>query len=346
MRVLHVINSVSIGGAENILLNSIEGFQKYWPESKHILLVLYGSSTDERLEYFDKVHFLKTNLKKLIFKAPRLLTLIKKIQPDIIHTHLWDALIVGRFVSNTKVNLIHTYHSIDYAKGELHHSPWRIFLDKITYQSTPIAYVSESVREAVLSQIPKQKQHGKVVHNFCTEDFRYTYNSHKNATLKLVAVGNLKEVKNYDLLLDGILDVHGIELDIYGEGDLKDHLSYRVKKQNLNVNLKGRAIITSDLLSHYDAFVMSSIREGMPVALLEAMTSGLPSVLPSHLPVMKELAGDSAWYFRNSGELSSILATLDRSELGRKSKIAHKRSKSYNLETYVKKLREIYVSQR
>lgn len=101
---------------------------------------------------------------------------------------------------------------------------------------------------------------------------------------KIVAVGRLNKQKNYIFMLKVFRDFLLINpqciLDIYGVGEERNNLIKSAEKLeiNNNVNFMGNV---SDILSRekeYDLFVMTSDFEGMPNALAEAMSVGLPCI--------------------------------------------------------------------
>jgi len=73
-----------------------------------------------------------------------------------------------------------------------------------------------------------------------------------------------------------------------------------------------RQQININILSKYDAFLMTSINEGMPISLLEALSVGLPCIMPDHLIIMNEVAQEAANYFsiKESNSLSNKLVRL------------------------------------
>lgn len=348
MKIVHIINSISSGGAENLVLNSIEGFKRYSPDTRHYLVVLYGVEPDDkRLSNFEQTVFLKTTFLKLVLKIISLRKWIHKNAIDVIHSHLFDSLLFCRLIKSSSTRLIHTYHSIDYKPGTPYHSPWRIKLDLMTYRKTPSIYVSNAVKSVVQFQIPKQKPNGKVISNFCSEHFEYQWGSDKkNAELRLIAVGNLREAKNYELLINAMEKLKDLKIsaDVYGEGLLRKSLQAQINQTGAKVVLKGEITMSSELFSRYDCFLMTSKIEGMPISLIEAITSGMPSILPKHLSVMKEVAGDSALYFENLDSLVKHIESLQNnpSKLIQMSREARVQSKSFSLKDYSQKCIEMY----
>src|SRR5205807_4507369 len=78
-------------------------------------------------------------------------------------------------------------------------------------------------------------------------------------------------------LLTSHPDVH---LAIAGRGDLADALSARARELGVagRLHLLGLRSDVADVLAAADLFVLPSLSEGLPLALLEAMFAGLPIV--------------------------------------------------------------------
>ncbi len=193
-----------------------------------------------------------------------------------------------------------------------------------------------------------------VIENFVSDKF-FIRNNAKDSTIpgtiKLVAVGNIKNQKNYGYLLNAfeILKNYKVSLDIYGQGndtDLKK-LQDEIEKKDLPVFLKGGTNNIDKILSGYDLYVSSSKHEGFGIAAVEAMASGIPLLL-SDLPVYHEVTMDNALFFDLKNTMSFV--DLIKSILGNKynlneiSKKGIEISKKYSKEIYLKKLFNIYDS--
>jgi glycosyltransferase involved in cell wall biosynthesis len=112
----------------------------------------------------------------------------------------------------------------------------------------------------------------------------------------IVALGVLLPVKGYDKLIraarllknDGVI----FKLRILGNGDLENELKLLVKELDLEkeVELAGFQYNPFPYLKQSDVFVMTSVSEGLPTALIEAMILGLPTVV-TDCSGCREIAG-------------------------------------------------------
>ena len=136
-----------------------------------------------------------------------------------------------------------------------------------------------------------------------------------------------------------------VTLDIYGGGKLFEHLQQQIKSEKLNINLKGKAKINSKLLAHYDAFILPSFSEGMPVSLIEAIVTGMPSLL-SDLPQLREVAKDSAFYFnpQTVPELLSYIQSIlkNKNIIASMSEKAKQYGSDFGVSSYTNQLFDIY----
>ena len=102
-------------------------------------------------------------------------------------------------------------------------------------------------------------------------DFKNRYSN------KLLAVGRLVSQKNFDYLISEFADSkYNLEIDIVGNGPEKDSLVTQAKKNNVTINFLGNLSNKKllKLYQRYKFFISTSLFEGNPKALLEAMGSG------------------------------------------------------------------------
>ena len=93
-----------------------------------------------------------------------------------------------------------------------------------------------------------------------------------------VAAGRLMWKKDYPSLLRAFAALHGGELLIAGSGPQESELRTLAGELAVEPRFLGRVDDMPGLLNAADGFVLSSVVEGLPVALLEAAACGLPAV--------------------------------------------------------------------
>ena len=96
----------------------------------------------------------------------------------------------------------------------------------------------------------------------------------------LVFIGRLEKIKNIDSLLEAMKKLDGFKLDIVGGGNLKQKYLNYAKENRIDVTFLGK--IKNEeipfLLNKYQIFILPSIVEGNPKALLEAMSCGIACI--------------------------------------------------------------------
>ncbi|MDD3415805.1 MAG: glycosyltransferase [Lachnospiraceae bacterium] len=95
------------------------------------------------------------------------------------------------------------------------------------------------------------------------------------------SVGELNQNKNQEVIIRAIakIDKDNVHYFVAGKGDKEQYLLELAEKLNVNLHLLGYRGDIIELLNIADIYVFPSIREGLSVALMEAMASGLPCIV-------------------------------------------------------------------
>jgi glycosyltransferase involved in cell wall biosynthesis len=303
-KLLHVINSFGIGGAEKLLVGVINHLQDF----EHHLLVLRGPvDLEKQLTNLSSFHNLNTHsFKTALIKLPAVKKIIREGRFDIVHSHLYEANIVARLAVPKKIRLFNSIHAVS-SLASYRNSKASLFLERLTYKKRHhLIHVSKTVAADFDAHVGI-KGPSTVLYNYV--DDKFFQESKKNFSpdrLKLVAVGNLREQKNYPYLIEAFKKMPAsVSLDIYGEGTMRSHLQSLIDQHNLPIQLKGIRDDLFQILPQYDLFVMSSFFEGQSLALLEAMACGLPALL-SDIPVLREVGEKFALFFNLDDPLSLV----------------------------------------
>lgn len=352
IRILHIIDSLERGGAETLVVNTITSLQQKYPGCQQYLVTLYkeGELLPQVREQVTHVHlgFRKTNLLAVVL---RLRVLLKKWEIDVAHSHLLHSTFISRLVLPANVKLVSTYHSVYYDPQLVDYARKELIIDRLTYRRRYYSiFVSEAVRANICQAVGIRDRY-RVLVNFASPAFRPSYRFSPSPALKIVMVGNLRPVKNHEIAVRALSRFISlpVSVDIYGEGSNRPQLEELIRQTGANVTLKGAKAISSALLADYDLFMLTSHHEGMPISLLEAMQTGLPSLL-NDLPMLRETAGDGGIYYQYNS-LNSLVASIEKildnkivlAELSDK---ALTRSRGFSADKYVDALMRVYTEKK
>lgn len=221
----------------------------------------------------------------------KLLTLLLRIRPNVVNVH---------FVTNATIyftlfkrmlgyRLVLSFHGSDALLGiprSLENPKSAAKIKSIVLSADVITVVSQHMR-STLEQIPGINPHRiHVVPNGIDPDFWCPSHRPRSQGLKMLSAGRLEPVKGFDLLISAFTDVaHAVpdaRLVVAGQGSQRQDL----ERQVADAGLSDRVVFTGildrwqlrDAYRDADLFVLPSRSEGLPLALLEAMATGLPFV--------------------------------------------------------------------
>lgn len=111
------------------------------------------------------------------------------------------------------------------------------------------------------------------------KQFKDTYTSQES--FKIINVGSHTYAKNQQLILNTLRSLdNDVSLTILGTGILTKDLKDYIKTHNIknNIEMPGKVKNVSEYLLKSDCFILSSVTEGFPNVLLEAMAIGIPVI--------------------------------------------------------------------
>jgi len=288
--VVHVIGALRTGGAEKQLINYLEASDRN--DFRHTVLCLTDrGDMAELVAAMDipiKVH--KVRFRNFFRDISDLARWFRQEKVAVIHTHMFFAAMWGR-LAGLKAGvpiLVTTEHGKEPWKKW-----WQIRLDRwLSGKTFRHIAVSEDVRrirmkrdgvasgkiQLIPNGVPIPAQVGDPeVRSRVRNEFGLGGNQPVIGT-----VGRMIEAKAYPVLVealalarDSLPELHWLQI---GDGPDRQAVMEKAKAmgQESHVTFAGRRADISDLLEAMDVWVMSSIREGLPVALLEAMAAGKP----------------------------------------------------------------------
>lgn len=240
---------------------------------------------------------------------------------DVAHSHEFGFAVYGAWAARLAgIGHIITMHGGRYYAEHLRR---RVALRMAAAASHRIVAVSEPVREHLQRDLMMPRSSVDFIPNgipFQHErapTLRAELGLGDNGTLAL-AIGNLYPVKGHAHLIDalGLLAVRhpGLHVAIAGRGDLEGSLRQRAISLGIadRVHFLGLRSDVPNLLASADLFVLPSLSEGLPLALLEAMFAGRAIVSSEVGGVAAVLDGGNAGLLVPPGDAGSLATSMER----------------------------------
>lgn len=332
-----------------------------------------ASKGNENIEYCDKhfeIPFERFPLKSKNIKAyKQLKNIINENKYEIIHCHTPVGGVLTRLAARkarkkygTKV--IYTAHGFHFYKGApllnwIIYYPIEKFLAR--YTDCLIMITQEDYEFARRKIKAKRIEHvngvGMNTDRFQkidkdkVEQLRQEYKISSN-DIVFSYIGELNENKNQILLIKTMEQIKkkykNSKLLLVGDGVNKELYKYEIQRRDLegNVYLLGRRKEINEILSLTTIYLAPSIREGLPVNVMEAMYKGLPIIATSNRG-HRELIEDGVNGYivqNNEDELTKKIDKLiENKDLRNKMKNeSRNKSLKYRIEEIEKEMKKIY----
>lgn len=331
MRILHVIESLGMGGAERHLANILGPLQSMGVEN-HVAALWPGSAYEESIRPYARVCSLNLRPRRVAPALPPLVRLARDV--DVVHTQLPWADIAGRMAAvAARKPCVTTLQSTWYDDSNLsalnasqrRRARWVRRLDAFTARwSEHFFAVSAATRETYVRELGVSPAKIEVISNTVDLNrFNPTILGDRDAIraelgcgggeLVVIMVARLVPAKGHVYAIDAMARINrssNVRLYLVGDGPEAEQLRARATACAAPVVFLGARADVPRLMHAADVFLFPSIIEGMPLALLEAMAMGLPCVC-SDIPENREAADDCAIYTR-VGDVEAIATAVER----------------------------------
>ena len=292
MRILHVISSSGMYGAEAVILNLCRSLN----ESGHdCQIAVFAHEPEPNLELWKKAqaHQVESHIIPCKGRVDRQVTgrirdLARNVKADIVHAHGYKADVYTYFaLRKRRVPLLSTCHTW------YDNDPLVTFygvLDRhVLRRFDSVIAVSREVSERVLKAgVPAEKVH-LIRNGIDVRPFVAAAASRRDAPeipgpMTVGIVGRLAPEKGIDVFIRAALLVlqwaPGTRFVIVGDGPEGCNLRELANQLHVedSISFLGLRNDMPEVYLSFDLFVSSSRQEGLPMAILEAMASGLPVI--------------------------------------------------------------------
>ena len=291
MKVCFLVSNLGFGGAERTaaylinwgvqngydvdVVNTKHGEIVYKLDDKVNLIELDYKKRNKSKNIFKKFHNVVSNYRDI---SRELGKYVKQHKPDIIFSVLYsESLFTNKFRKQIPI-VISERSNPKWLKSRIKKVARKILFKKAS------AIVFQTKRAKEYYTFLKQKPF-KIIPNAVANDIIYQIEYNEKATInKISAVGSLRAQKDYPTLLKAfkiVAELHpDYYLEIFGVGQDEQSLKQQAKDLGIDAQVKfmGNDPEALKKISNAKCYVLSSISEGMPNALMEAMAIGMPCV--------------------------------------------------------------------
>jgi len=279
VKILFYIHSLSTGGAER----TVAYLSKYFVKKSHQVTIILNTNkifydVDERVKIHTLDYKKGSRLQQVISRIKLFRSAVREYNPDVVICLMYTAIFYTLFI-NRKIKVI----------GSERSNPGNdLFFNKIIKKylfrkADGIIFQTQLAQQFYSKRIINKS---KVIPNAIGNEHVYKVDSSKISNRRKIisSIGRLSESKDYKTLLQAfnivLKSYPEYQLHIYGDGDLKEDLVSYVVKNRLKENVKFMGVDQEAIIKIADTtcYVLSSISEGMPNSLIEALAIGLPCI--------------------------------------------------------------------
>lgn len=226
--------------------------------------------------------------------------IVKEGQYDIVHCHTPLAAMCTRFacrkIRKRGTKVIYTAHGFHFFKGaplknwliyypiEKICSAWTDVLITINQEDYQLA--KKKMKASKIEYVPgvgiDLQKYDKTAFSGQERMEKRRELGLKSGECMLLSVGELSVRKNHEVVIQALSKLKDYNWKYYicGKGSLKDYLQDMIDKNGLSerIILLGHRNDVNELCACADLYMFPSLQEGLPVALMEAMASGIPVI--------------------------------------------------------------------
>jgi glycosyltransferase involved in cell wall biosynthesis len=304
LKVIHVVARLNVGGVAPQVVLAVEGLRAIGFDAQ-IVCGLVGPDERDMGYVAEQKGITPVVIPELgraispfrdMITVWKLWRLFRRERPAVVQTHTAKAGFAGRLAARLAgvPVILHTYHG-HVLRGYFGPRKTRLFtmLERLCGRlSTRVITLTARLKDELVGFgvapadrfviIPLGLELDALAETPRKGDaFRQTLGIDAETPL-VGAVGRLVPIKHFDLMIDAIARLPGVHAALVGDGECRADLEAQVQRLGVSdrVHFAGwrHADALPAIYSDFDALVLSSNNEGMPVSIIEAMAAGTPVV--------------------------------------------------------------------
>ena len=375
VKVGYIITKLELGGAQKVALYVAEHIDKLGTgDYENFLITGTGGILDNEAAQNLKIYQLRNLIREVSFikdlKALyHIWIVLRREKPDIVHTHSSKAGILGRIaakLAGVKI-VVHTVHGYGFNETQRWFVKYfYVWVEKICswFSDKLVAVAQEDIKKGVKYGVAKEKKFALIragidtaYYKTFTPDPNFKKTLLKNSETKIIStIGPFKPQKNLSDFIKAasivVKKIDNVKFVVAGDGEQRVQLEKLIADLKLQdkVLLLGWQSDIANILYSSDIFVMTSLWEGLPRTILEAMCCGKP-VVANAVDGVKEIIQEGITGFKVEPydykyTAEKIIYLLENDDTSKKMGLAGKQAidKEYDINYMVVQHDELYRS--
>jgi L-malate glycosyltransferase len=305
LRIVHIAAPAPFGGLEQVVRTLSEGQRRQGHDAHVVAIVdawLEGHPFVDALEVAGvPVHTVPVGPRRYLHERRQVRSLIRALRPDVVHTHGYRADVlsapVARSLGVATVTTVHGFIGGGW-KNRLYER-----LQRRSFRRANVVVAVSSEQRDQLAADSQLRDRVRLIPNQGPVAPAQPLNRDESRRKLGIPpdafafgwVGRLSREKGPDVMLDGLelLTASGWHATFVGAGPLEAELTARARTTGLGdrVLFTGAVPEAARYFAAFDALVLTSRSEGMPIVLLEAIAAGLPVIATRVGGVPEALSG-------------------------------------------------------
>lgn len=308
LRVLHVLTSMNRGGAETMVMNCYRAIDRSQVQFDFLV------HREARGDFDEEIESMGGNIYRTIPIRPWSYKRYFELLDDFFKNHAHKYIAIHSHIQENSyfaLTFAQKYgikNRINTSHAAFDHSYKDIFRKYAKWYGRFTDFRKLACGEDAGLSLYGKDAHFEVLHNFL-DIKKYTYNEEDRKLFRLEKgwdedtivighVGRIDKAKNQMFLIDVFQKFHEKNqhsiLVLVGDGNYRSKVEEKVCNLHLEncVQIEGRRSNVQDYLRAFDVFVFPSIREGLPLSVIEAQAAGLPCVLSDTIDHSVDVTGN------------------------------------------------------
>lgn len=290
MRVLVLASGDLWAGAEVMVYQLTCGLVAVTGVELCVVLLNNERLAEELKEIGVEVHIIDESKQPFLAIVRAVSRLVSVFSPDIIHSHRYKENLLAWLVTRSmrNVRLVSTLHGMPELTGRDIDIParlrvWLSFrLLSCFFDCTVV--VSAEMLQSLVGSYGFTDKGIKVIYNgICLPE---SLIQHANERMTVGSAGRLFPVKDYSLMVEiaklMVAQSDMVDFALAGDGPERHRIEENIRKAGLHGRFKllGHLDDMDMFYKSLDIYINTSVHEGIPMSVLEAMSYGLPVVVP------------------------------------------------------------------